>query len=61
VHPGGPERLCAAQAAGLLSAEEAALLARFERIRIAAIAVDDFPHEVGRALRAPEPLARVAA
>jgi len=61
VHPGGPERLCAAQAAGLLSAEEAALLARFERIRIAAIAVDDFPHEVGRALRAPEPVARVAA
>jgi acyl-CoA dehydrogenase len=58
---GAPDRLAGAQAAGLLSAEEAALLARYERIRLAAIAVDDFPHEVGRALRAPGPEARVAA
>lgn len=60
-HGGAPGRLAAAQAAGLLSAEEAALLARYERIRTAAIDVDDFPRELVRALRAPEPAARVAA
>jgi acyl-CoA dehydrogenase len=50
----GAHRAAAAREAGLLSAEEAALLARYERIRASAIAVDDFPHDIGRAAVAGE-------
>lgn len=56
-----PCAVAEALAAGLISPEEAALLARYERIRAAAVAVDDFPRDLGRTARAPEAAARAVA